>query len=83
MKNINEIIDKKFDKRFDISAELQEKLLNISIVYSKKSDAWRYWLVAASILLLLSFHIVNFGKEDQQNEDEIVEVYNENWNNQL
>ncbi|MFM8241388.1 MAG: hypothetical protein ACKN86_01160 [Crocinitomicaceae bacterium] len=83
MNKIDEILNKKFEGRFDVSKELQEKLFRIPTLYAKKSDHWRYWLVAASVLLLMSFHLLSFDKKNQQKEDEIVEVYNQKWNNQL
>jgi hypothetical protein len=83
MNKIDEILNKKFEDRFEVSKELQDKLFRIPSLYAKKSDNWRYWLVAASVLLLMSFHLLRFDKKEQQKEDEIVEIYNQKWNNQL
>jgi hypothetical protein len=83
MNRINELIEQKFTFRFEISSGLQQKLSSITKRKVLSTDNWRYWLVAASILLFLSFHLLQKNETEAKEQDQLIDIYSETWNNQL
>ena len=68
------IIEEKFTQRFEVSKELHERLLLVP-KFKQKSTNFN-WLVAASILALLSFNILAISKKTKASKEQyIIEQY--------
>ena len=83
MNRVDEIIKQHLEKRFEVPKDLEKKLFSIPRSFVQRTESWHYWLVAASVILLLSFHLVKMSTNESPQNEELIEVYNESWDNQL
>lgn len=71
------IIEQKFEIRFDLSSNLQNKIFEIPYFLNQKSERWKIWMAAASILFILSFHFMKMNSEKNMDQEDLIEYYSE------
>jgi len=72
--SIQQLIDTQFEKRFDVSDELNDRLKNIPSFIKKSKN--RTWLAVAGVALLMSLNVMAISKKTKTNKKEfIIEQY--------